>query len=654
MIQLNTNYHKIIASLLLGILIVYLGYSLVSPLSAKTTHESDQTEAFSTDFDQQSDGEYQFPAASSYNGINHASIKDHVLEITNNAEVQPATIQWQNFVLTGGTEYTIHVEALGKSQAPMNAILHVNNQDYTLENIGGNGTAFVVSDKTVTLPESETAFPASIEIIAPKTEKEDHWSLKKLSVEKGNNKSESLLLKQHPTIVGNSNQKANASSDKVTVTVLSKAGSTTLDQYTLSAEKGKYLRVPWKSFPGYHGTDATVDGTKILSINQAEFTPHNDCTLIFNYTKIQGHVEVIYTAEGTNITSSKSLTGDVGDSYSVEPLSIPNYRYLGSSGNEHGTFKEQRQTVEFKYERRQSKPVTAHFQDDKGNKLTEDITKNGKMGESFEFKPKEIADYDFLEAVGNTSGSFSDREQEVTFVYKKIIIGTTVIHYVDVHGEVIPNVPDETISGPVGTKYTLEDILKHKKDIAGYTYKWVNDFEDPGSFGTFKEEGDDVSITYRKDQIPTLKIINVPSVDFGTQEVTADSGKLIPRSSTEAKDNTITVMDTLGPKSNDWNLVVFLQEEMQDSKNGRKIIGSPLVFVNDINDPEFGQQEIGVGPAKAVSVNGGKASDPDADGEELNQSYTWAEDEGIFFKSRNGMLIGDYEGTLDWTLTNAP
>ena len=101
--------------------------------------------------------------------------------------------------------------------------------------------------------------------------------------------------------------------------------------------------------------------------------------------------------------------------------------------------------------------VTVHYLDEAGKKLVEDKILNGRIGDSYSSEPQDIAGYVLKTTPANAKGTYTDKVQEVTYVYTNQV--KVLAHYVDQDGK--PIADDETISGKIGDDYPA-------KEIAGY------------------------------------------------------------------------------------------------------------------------------------------------------------------------------------------
>ncbi|WP_294762456.1 MucBP domain-containing protein [uncultured Lactobacillus sp.] len=101
--------------------------------------------------------------------------------------------------------------------------------------------------------------------------------------------------------------------------------------------------------------------------------------------------------------------------------------------------------------------VTVHYLDEAGKKLAPDQILSGKIGDSYSSEPQDIAGYVLKTTPANAKGTYTDKVQEVTYVYTNQV--KVLVHYVDQDGK--PIADDETLSGKIGDDYPA-------KEIAGY------------------------------------------------------------------------------------------------------------------------------------------------------------------------------------------
>ncbi|PTM24888.1 hypothetical protein DA798_00080 [Lactobacillus sp. PFC-70] len=134
--------------------------------------------------------------------------------------------------------------------------------------------------------------------------------------------------------------------------------------------------------------------------------------------------------------------------------------------------------------------VTVHYQDTQGNTIADDQVLYGDVGGDYTTQQQDIDGYTFQEIQGNATGQFTDKDQEVTYIYAQDPAeqGTVTAHYVDDQGNTIA--PDEVLTQDVGSNYTTE-----QKEIDGYTFKEVTG----NPTGTVTAEAQEVTYVYTQD-----------------------------------------------------------------------------------------------------------------------------------------------------------
>ena len=109
--------------------------------------------------------------------------------------------------------------------------------------------------------------------------------------------------------------------------------------------------------------------------------------------------------------------------------------------------------------------VTVHYRDETGATLAPDQILSGKIGDSYSSEPQNIAGYVVKTTPANAKGTYTDKVQEVTYVYTNQV--KVLVHYVDQDGKPIAGAPDQTISGIIDQPYP-DNVVK---DIKGYILK---------------------------------------------------------------------------------------------------------------------------------------------------------------------------------------
>ncbi|MEK4150509.1 MucBP domain-containing protein [Carnobacterium sp. FSL E2-0243] len=234
-------------------------------------------------------------------------------------------------------------------------------------------------------------------------------------------------------------------------------------------------------------------------------------------------VTVKYLDEkGTELALSELLTGKVGEAYEATEKIINGWVIKEIHGESKGVYTEEAQEVAYLYERKKAAPITVKYQDVDGNIVVPTIKLAGDIGEPYTVEKKEIEGYSIKEVIGNPVGVFSEEEQEILFIYKKIQeqSANIVVRYQDNRGNKIEE--DTIVEGLIGEAYTIES-----KAIDGYTFK-----EAKGDIsGLFSKDKQEVTFIYVKDNAnlaltPTYpaKLVTknslVPSLDKGMNNKT--------------------------------------------------------------------------------------------------------------------------------------
>lgn len=207
-------------------------------------------------------------------------------------------------------------------------------------------------------------------------------------------------------------------------------------------------------------------------------------------------VVVKYLDENSSqeISSSITLTGNIGDTYQSDQKSISGYSFKQVQGSPSGQFTNQLQTVVYLYTK-DAVPggsVTIRYVDEKGAVISPDIVNSGNIGDTYQATQKNISGYSFKEVQGNPSGKFLEQPQTITYVYTKnpIVGGSVTIKYIDDKGNEISS--DVVKTGNIGESYQSE-----QKNIPGYTFKQIEGV----SSGKFTDQNQVVKYIYIKNGI---------------------------------------------------------------------------------------------------------------------------------------------------------
>lgn len=301
---------------------------------------------------------------------------------------------------------------------------------------------------------------------------------------------------------------------KGTTTVV--PGSSTLKQSATGSVGDKYSETA-PTISGYTLTSAkTVSGTY-------GSTPTD---VIFYYKADTSTVTVNYYVKGTTtkITDSKTLNGNIGDSYTSQAATVTGYTLVATPTNASGTYATGGSTVDYYYTvdykavpvtpagtpitgvtpptgtGTPGEPVSPHgglptipgytvtktpsVPDKPGNvnvvytpdtetvvvnyylqgtttPITSSVTLSGPFGSRYQAVPANVAGYTLIATPTNAGGTYGVTNGAVNYYY----VENVTIVPVDQHGHTLPNVPVKQITGVPGQQVPVSELPQ----VPGYT-----------------------------------------------------------------------------------------------------------------------------------------------------------------------------------------
>ena len=280
----------------------------------------------------------------------------------------------------------------------------------------------------------------------------------------------------------------------VTAKYVDTDGNVISDNVIQSGNVGDTYTTEQKSIPGY--TFKEVQGSA-----SGTFTDQAQ-TVTYVYTKdpvAGGDVTAKYVdTDGNAISDNVIQSGSIGDAYSTEQKAIPGYTFKEVQGSASGQFTDKEQTITYVYTKDPvaGANVTAKYVDENGKTISDDVVKNGNVGDSYTTEQKAIPGYTFKEIQGSASGQFTDKEQTVTYVYTKdpVVGGSVLVKYVDEAGNTLSD--NVVKSGNIGDDYSTE-----QKAIPGYTFKEVQG----SASGQFTDKEQTITYVYTKNSVTPVK-----------------------------------------------------------------------------------------------------------------------------------------------------
>lgn len=324
-------------------------------------------------------------------------------------------------------------------------------------------------------------------------------------------RDDSYSAKQGETIRGNvrdndyksvrKDNNAKVVDEVVIVTDVSK-GSLVLDK------DGKFTYVASKDYFG--DVEFTYYIKTVVEVNGKRYEVNsNTSTVTITINKIPTKYVVHYYIEGTTKKLADDYNGDgfVYDLVSADAINIDNYE-LVSDFTQTITLGKDGNTIIFYYRLKQGGKVTVHYYiNGTTQELAKDIILSGKLTEKYNTEALNIDNWVLARVVGNTSGEFTEEEQEVIYYYEKQM-GKVTVRYVDKDGNDLAD--SEVLTGQTSTEYNTE-----AKEIKGYKLVSIEGNET----GEFTLEETVVVYVYELEEVKENPIINTG--------VTSSNGALI-------------------------------------------------------------------------------------------------------------------------------
>ncbi|EQA5468311.1 MucBP domain-containing protein [Enterococcus faecalis] len=232
--------------------------------------------------------------------------------------------------------------------------------------------------------------------------------------------------------------------------------------------------------------------------------------------KSTGAIITRYVDEDGNDISEPLIyapLGSVGDPYETQPIEIEHWKLKEIPDNAKGQLTEKEQVVTYVYKREDGAAVTVKYVDEKGNELSKAMILQGKYGTEYESQPATIKGWKLKQTPTNASGTFTEEEQTVTYVYEQKDGASVTVKYVDEKGNELSKTV--ILQGKYGTKYESQPAT-----IKGWKLKQTP----TNASGIFTEEEQTVTYEYVKEKkaTPTTPIAP-PSA---SKETAKDSVKL--------------------------------------------------------------------------------------------------------------------------------
>lgn len=208
----------------------------------------------------------------------------------------------------------------------------------------------------------------------------------------------------------------------------------------------------------------TLNNYNLVSNSQESITLAKEGNVINFYYELKDSKIVVHYVEkdtNTKLADDDTFDGKVTETKVINAKDIKDYVVVGSK-TQNATFDLTTNEYTFYYEKAESAGAIAHHYiiDNNGNKtidkLFNDDTASGKIGETFSFSPKteELGDYEYVESKGTTSGTLTSKKQEATFYYQLKKTDVTVRYVTIKDGNVIDLITPVKDTGRINDNYT--------------------------------------------------------------------------------------------------------------------------------------------------------------------------------------------------------
>ncbi len=275
------------------------------------------------------------------------------------------------------------------------------------------------------------------------------------------------------------------------------------------------------------------DGTVILN----KFTDMTeDKHVVVEFEKIPAKVIVHYYIEGTTdkvplqdggTADDVTQTGVVGDIYATKPADNVNsmYELISTPTNASGTMTKDTIEVIYYYKLKATSVLVHHYKENTTEKLSNDVTINGKVGESY---TTQVAtdipqNYELVATPTNATGTMAEDQIVVTYYYRlktpniinQVInkTGTDRITVVNQEMSYTVTYTSEVIDYIGTAEVTIVDTLPYaideaKSDLAGGTY------DSASKTITWKENVSDINSYTGNGTVNVTKTFKVVYVDL--------------------------------------------------------------------------------------------------------------------------------------------
>ncbi|WP_441001978.1 MucBP domain-containing protein [Lactiplantibacillus plantarum] len=192
------------------------------------------------------------------------------------------------------------------------------------------------------------------------------------------------------------------------------------------------------------------DFTNIVGNASGVFTADAQTVTYYYTRKDAGDITIhMVDTNGNLVYEPQILPGkhNLGNAYNLDTPTFDHFKLQQTIGNAAGVFTTDPQSITFIYVRLDAGNITVKYQDKQGNQLKPDKTVSGSqsLGQAYTTEPLDIENYTLTTTPTNATGTFTDQEQTVIYVYVRRDAGQIVVKYQDSAGN--PLAPDKLLDG---------------------------------------------------------------------------------------------------------------------------------------------------------------------------------------------------------------
>ncbi|WP_076633515.1 MucBP domain-containing protein [Lactiplantibacillus plantarum] len=192
------------------------------------------------------------------------------------------------------------------------------------------------------------------------------------------------------------------------------------------------------------------DFTNIVGNASGVFTADAQTVTYYYTRKDAGDITIhMVDTNGNLVYEPQILPGkhNLGNAYNLDTPTFDHFKLQQTIGNAAGVFTTDPQSITFVYVRLDAGNITVKYQDKQGNQLKPDKTVSGSqsLGQAYTTEPLDIENYTLTTTPTNATGTFTDQEQTVIYVYVRRDAGQIVVKYQDSAGN--PLAPDKLLDG---------------------------------------------------------------------------------------------------------------------------------------------------------------------------------------------------------------